>query len=142
MPALEREIGFSVMIKGRDIPSFGGVTILTLLAIRSIVYVVITMTAITVTWNSTFFRNFVIDRMTVITGLLAVLPVELIFGIPVMIKNRLIPAFLLVTAFTGIAKSVGMNIPDRMTVHALPGGVLVFRLEVAGITGHLLVYEF
>ena len=131
MPALEREVGFSVMIKGRDIPSFGGVTILALLAIRSMVYVVITMTAITVTWISAFFRNLVIDRMTVITGLLVVLTVELIFGIPVMIENRLIPAFLLVTIFTGIAKPVGMSVSDRMAVNTLLGGVFVFRLQVA-----------
>ncbi len=77
--------------------------------------------------------------MTVITGLLQVLSVEFVPGIPVMIENRLVPAFLLVTGFTVIAKPVGMNIPDRMAVHTLPGGILVLRLEVAGITGHLLV---
>ena len=77
--------------------------------------------------------------MTVITGLLKVLSVELVFGIPVMIENRLIPAFLLVTVFTVIAEPIGMNIPDRMAVHTLLGSILVFRLEVAGITVHLLV---
>ena len=44
MPAFKREVGFSVMIKGRDIPSLGGVAILALLAIRAVVNVVSTMT--------------------------------------------------------------------------------------------------
>ena len=48
MPAFEREVGFSVMIKGRKFPSFGGVAILALLAIRSFMNIVSTMTAITV----------------------------------------------------------------------------------------------
>ena len=77
--------------------------------------------------------------MTVITGMLDVLSVEFVFGIPVMIENRLVPAFLLVTGITVIAEPIGMNIPDRMAVHTLLGGILVFRLEVAGITGYLLV---
>ena len=77
--------------------------------------------------------------MTVVTGLLAVFVLEFVFGVLVMIENCLLPAFLLVTDFTGITKSVGMNIPDRMAVHTLLGCILVFRLEVAGITGHLLV---
>jgi len=77
--------------------------------------------------------------MTIITGLLKVLSVDFVFGIPVMIENRLVPAFLLVTGFTVIAEPIGMNIPDRMAVHTLLGSILVFRLEVAGTTGHLLV---
>ena len=48
VPALEREVGFSVMIKGRKFPSFGGVAILALLAIRSFMNIVSAMTAITV----------------------------------------------------------------------------------------------
>jgi hypothetical protein len=48
VPALEREVGFGVMIKGRKFPSFGGVAILALLAIRSFMNIVSTMTAITV----------------------------------------------------------------------------------------------
>ena len=66
--------------------------------------------------------------MTIITGLIEVLSVELVFGIPVVIENSLVPAFLLVAGFAGIAKPVGMNIPDRMAVHTLRGGVFVFRL--------------
>ena len=77
--------------------------------------------------------------MTVITGLLEVLAVEFVPGIPVMIKNRLVPTFLLMTGVTVITKPVGMNIPDRMAIDTLLGGIRVFRLEVAGITGHLLV---
>ena len=69
--------------------------------------------------------------MTVITGLLAVFVLEFVFSILVMIENRLIPAFLLVTVFTGIAKPVGMSIPDRMAVNTLLGGVFVFRFQVA-----------
>ena len=77
--------------------------------------------------------------MTVITGLLEVLAVEFVPGILVMIKNRLIPTFLLMTGVTVIAKPVGMKIPDRMAIDTLAGGIRVFRLEVAGITGHPLV---
>ena len=77
--------------------------------------------------------------MTVVTGLFAVLSFEFIFGIPVMIENRTIPAFLLVTVVTGITKSFGMDIPDRMAIHTLLGGIFVFAFEVAGVTGHLLV---
>jgi len=55
MPAFKREVGFSVMIKGRDIPSLGGVAILALLAIRAVVNVVSTMTAITATRFSALF---------------------------------------------------------------------------------------
>ena len=69
--------------------------------------------------------------MTVITGLLAVFVLQFVFSIPVMIENRFIPAFLLVTGFTVIAKPVGMNIPDRMAVHTLLGGVFVLRFQVA-----------
>ena len=69
--------------------------------------------------------------MTVVTGLLAVLVLEFVFGIPVMIENCFIPAFLLVAVFTGIAKPVGVSISDRMTINTLPGGVFVFRFQVA-----------
>lgn len=47
MLASKWEIGFSVMLKCRDIPSFGAMTILALLAMGFIVYIVFTMTAIT-----------------------------------------------------------------------------------------------
>ena len=69
--------------------------------------------------------------MTVVTGLIEMLAVEFVFGIQVMIEYRLVPAFLLVTGFTVIAKPVGMNIPDRMAVHTLLGGVFVLRFQVA-----------
>lgn len=77
--------------------------------------------------------------MTVITGLLAVLVLEFVFGVPVMIEFCLIPAFFLVTVVTGIAEPAGVNIPDRMTIHTPLGSILVFRLQVTGVTGHLLV---
>ena len=69
--------------------------------------------------------------MTVVTGLLAVFVLEFVFSIPVMIENCFIPAFLLVTVFTGIAKPVGMSVSDRMAINTLLGGVFVFRLQVA-----------
>jgi hypothetical protein len=49
MSTLQREIGFSVVIKGRDIPSFGCVTILALLAVGLVVNVVSAMATVTVT---------------------------------------------------------------------------------------------
>ena len=60
MPPFERKVGFSVMIEGRRIPSFGRVAILTLLAIRPVMNIVSTMTAVTVTRLSAFFSNPVI----------------------------------------------------------------------------------
>ena len=77
--------------------------------------------------------------MTVVAGLLAVLSFEFVFGIPVMIENRLIPAFLLVTVVTAITKPFGMNVPDRVAIDTALGGVFVLAFEVAGVTGHLLV---
>jgi len=55
MLTLEREVGFSVMIKGCKLPSPGAVTILALLAIRSFMNIVSSMTAITVTRFSALF---------------------------------------------------------------------------------------
>ena len=55
MSTLEWEVGFSVVIKGCKLPPPGAVTILALLAIRSLVNVVSTMTAITVTRCSAIF---------------------------------------------------------------------------------------
>ena len=55
MSTLQREVGFSVMIKGRDIPSSGCVTILTLLAIPPLVNVVSAMAAVTVSRLSAIF---------------------------------------------------------------------------------------
>jgi len=55
MSTLQREIGFSVMIKGRDIPSFGCVTILALLAVGLVVNVVSAMAAVAVTRVSAIF---------------------------------------------------------------------------------------
>ena len=77
--------------------------------------------------------------MTVVTGLIEMLSIEFVFGIPVMIEYRLIPAFLMVTGFTVIAESLGMNIPDRVAVHTPLGGIFVFAFEMTGITSHLLV---
>ena len=77
--------------------------------------------------------------MTVVTGPFKMLAVEFVFGIPVMVEYRLVPAFLLVTGFTVTTKSVGMNIPDLMAIHTLLGGILVLAFEVAGVTGYLLV---
>ena len=77
--------------------------------------------------------------MTVVTGLFTVFSFEFIPGIPVMIKNRTIPAFLVVTGFTITAKPAGVNIPDRMAIHTLFGGIFVYAFKVAGVTGHLLV---
>ena len=77
--------------------------------------------------------------MTVVTGLLAVLTFEFVFGVPVMIENRLIPAFLLVAVVTGVAKPFSMNVPDRVAIHAPLGGIFVLAFEVTGVTGHLLV---
>ena len=114
-------------------------TILALLAMGFIVHIVFTMTAVTVTRFSTLFGNPVIERMTVVTGLIQVFAVEFVFGIPVMIENRLVPALLMVAVVTGITKSFGMNIPDFMAIHTLLGGIFVFAFEVAGVTGHLLV---
>jgi len=135
----QRKVGFSVMIEGRNIPSFGRVTILALLAILPLVDVVSAMAAVTVSWISAIFGNPVFGRMTVVTGLLAVLAFEFVFGIPVMIENRLIPAFLLVAVVTGVAKPFSMNVPDRVAIHAPLGGIFVLAFEVTGVTGHLLV---
>ncbi len=77
--------------------------------------------------------------MTVVTGLLAVLAFELVSGIPVMVENRLVPAFLLVTVVTGVTKPLGMNVPDRVAIHAPLGGIFVLAFEVTGVTGHLLM---
>ena len=77
--------------------------------------------------------------MTTITGLLEVLVLEFVFGVPVMIEYRLVPAFFLVTVVTGIAEPAGVNIPDRMAVDTFCGGILVFCLQMTGVTGHLLV---
>ena len=77
--------------------------------------------------------------MTVVTGAFEMFAVEFVFGIPVMIENRLIPAFLLVTVVTAITKSFGMDIPDRVAIHAPLGGILVLGIEVAGVAGYLLV---
>jgi len=77
--------------------------------------------------------------MTVVTGWFLVFSYEIVPGIPVMIENRTIPAFLLVTGFTIIAKPFGMNIPDRVAFHTLLGGIFVYAFKVAGVTGHLLV---
>ena len=46
MLASKWEVGFFVMIKCRDIPSFGAMTILALLAMGFVVYIVLTMTGI------------------------------------------------------------------------------------------------
>ena len=51
----QRKVGFSVMIEGRNIPSFGRVTILALLAILPLVDVVSAMAAVTVARISTIF---------------------------------------------------------------------------------------
>lgn len=77
--------------------------------------------------------------MTIITGLLAMLVLEFVFSILVMIEYRLVPAFFLVTVVTGIAEPAGVNIPDCMTVHTFRGGILVFCLQMTGVTGHFLV---
>ena len=55
MLASQREVGFFVMIKGRLIPPFGGMTILAFLAMGFIVYIVFAMTAITLTRCSAIF---------------------------------------------------------------------------------------
>jgi hypothetical protein len=49
MPTSKWEVGFSVMIKCRVIPPFGGMTILAFLAMGFIVHIIFTMTAITLT---------------------------------------------------------------------------------------------
>jgi hypothetical protein len=77
--------------------------------------------------------------MTVVTGSFEMFAVEFVFGIPVMVEYRLVPAFLLVTGFAVIAESLGMNIPDRVAVHTPLGSIFVFALEMTGVTGHLLV---
>lgn len=64
--------------------------------------------------------------MTVVTGCFLVFSFEVIPGIPVMIENRTIPAFLVVAGFTVIAKPAGMNIPDCMATHTPLGRILVF----------------
>ncbi len=113
--------------------------ILALLAMGFIVYIVFTMTAVTVTRFPTLFGNPVIDRMTVVTGLIQVFAVEIVLGIPVMIENRFVPALLLVAVVTGITESFVMNIPDRVAIYTPAGGIFVLAFEVAGVTGHLLV---
>jgi hypothetical protein len=55
MATLQREVGFSVVIEGRDIPSSGCVTILALLAISLVVNVVSAVAAVTVTRVSAIF---------------------------------------------------------------------------------------
>ena len=127
------------MVEASNIPSFGRVTVLALLAIPSLVNVVSAMAAVTVARVSAIFRNPVIGRMAVVTGWFAVLSLEFVSGIPVMIENRLAPAFLLVAVVTGITKSFGVNIPDRVAIYTPPGCIFVLAFEVAGITGHLLV---
>jgi len=77
--------------------------------------------------------------MTVITGLLEVLVLEFVFGVPVMIEYCLVPAFFLMTVVTGIAEPAGVNIPDRMAIHTLLGGIFIYRFQMTGVTGHLLV---
>ncbi len=77
--------------------------------------------------------------MTVVTGPFEMFAVEFVFGIPVMVEYRLVPAFLLVTVVTGITKSFGMDIPDRVAIYTPFGGILVLAFEVAGVTGHLLM---
>ena len=114
-------------------------TILALLAMGFIVYIVFTMTAVTVTRFSTLFGNPVIERMTVVTGLIQVFAVEFVFGIPVMIENRFVPALLLVAVVTGITKSLGMNFPDRVAIYTPLGCIFVLAFEVAGVAVHLLV---
>jgi hypothetical protein len=139
MPTPQGEVGFSVVIEGRNIPSSGRVTILALFAVLSLVDVVSAMAAITVARIFAIFRNLVIGRMTVVTGLIAVLSFELISGIPVMIENRHVPAFLLVTVVTGITESSGMDIPDRVAIYTPLGGILVPAFEVAGVAAYLLM---
>ena len=51
----KREVGFSVMIKLRAIPTFGRMTILALLAMGFVVYIVFTMAAVTLAWFSAVF---------------------------------------------------------------------------------------
>jgi hypothetical protein len=53
--APQREVGLSVMIKGRDVPAFGGVTILALRAVSLVVDVVSAVAAIAVARVSAIF---------------------------------------------------------------------------------------
>jgi len=137
----KREVGFSVMIKLRAIPTFGRMTILALLAMGLIVYIVLTMAAVTLTGFSAVFRNPVIERMTVVAGLIEMLAVEFVLGIPIVVEDRLVPAFLLVAGLTVIAEPFGMNIPDRMAIYTPCGGIFIFALQVTGIAGYLLMQK-
>lgn len=79
--------------------------------------------------------------MTVVTGLFEMLAVEFVFGIPIVVEDCPVPAFLLVAGLAVITEPFGMNIPDRVAIYTLLWRILVFALQMTGITGHLLVQK-
>ena len=95
------------------------------------------MAAVTVTWFAVkFFGNLVVDSMTVVAGLPAMLALELVAGVPVVVKNRFIPGSFLVAGCTVLTEAVAMNVPYRMAIDATPGCVLVLLVDVAGVASH------
>ena len=138
--AVECEIGVCIVVKFCIDPSSDDMTVLAFFTIQLVMNIIGTMAAVTVTrFFVAFFRNLVIVRMTVIAGLPTVSSFEFVFGIPVMVENRLIPALLLMAACTFIAEAVVMNIPYRMAIDALRWSIFVFLVDVAGIASYLLV---
>lgn len=141
--AVEREIGVCVVIKFCIFPSPDDMTVLALFAVQLVVNVIGTVTAVTVARNFVkFLRNLVFARMTIVTRWPSMLSLELVPGVPTVVKNRLVPASLLVAGRTVFAESATMHIPDRMAIDATLGRILVLLVNVASVACHTTVGRF
>ncbi|MCP4982670.1 MAG: hypothetical protein GY935_19510, partial [Gammaproteobacteria bacterium] len=137
MRTVECEIRVCAMVKLRISPAPDDVAVLTFFAVQLIVCIVGAVAAIAITWlGITFFGYFVIDSMAVVATHPAVPFFEFVLGVPAMLKKRFIPAPLLVTGFAIITKPVAVNVSYRMTIHAILWCILVFLIDVTGITSY------
>jgi len=95
------------------------------------------MAAVTVTWFFVkFFGNLVVDGMTVVTGLPAMPSLELVAGVPVVVKNRFIPGSFLVAGCAVLTEAVAVNVSYRMAIDTTLGCVLVLLIDVASVASH------
>jgi hypothetical protein len=77
--------------------------------------------------------------MAGIAGLPEMSAAQRVIGITVVVESRLVPFFRLMTLIAFITEAIRVDVSYRVTSDALFWCVLVFTLDVAGVTGHLLV---